>query len=122
MKIPFIKYSKVWYTVSILTTMVALYALFSWGIKLGIDFTGGSLVELSFAKNRPTVEQMDGTLKELKLDVNVIQKSGDDEFIIRTKFLAEDTHQSLIKKVQQPLTKKMVTQLRKKVCRPLALR
>jgi preprotein translocase subunit SecF len=100
MNIPFIKYSKVWYAVSILTSMVALYALFSWGIKLGIDFTGGSLVELSFAKNRPTVEQMDNTLKELKLDVNVIQKSGDDEFIIRTKFLDEDIHQALIKKIR----------------------
>ena len=55
MNIPFIKYSKVWFAVSILTVVVALAALFFWGLKYGIDFTGGSLVEVSFSKNRPAV-------------------------------------------------------------------
>lgn len=101
MKIPFIKYAKVWYSISLLTTVVAIWALFSWGLKLGIDFTGGSLVELSFAKNRPTVEQVAGTLDSLKLKDRVIQRSGDSVYIIRTTFLNEDDHQNLTKKFKE---------------------
>lgn len=100
MTIPFIKYSKVWFTVSILTVVIALAAIFTWGIKFGIDFTGGSLMEISFSKVRPTTEQMQQTLVSDGLKENIIQKTGDDRFIIRTSFLSEDQHQTLLKKIQ----------------------
>lgn len=98
MNIPFIKYTKVWYIVSGLITVVALAAIFTWGLKLGIDFTGGSLVELSFVKNRPTTEQIQTTLKDLKLSESVIQNSGTDTVLIRTSFLSEEEHQTLLTK------------------------
>lgn len=101
MNIPFIKYSKVSYIVSGLITVVAIAAIATWGLKLGIDFTGGSLVELSFAKNRPTTEQIQGTLKDLQQEQGIIQNSGDDTVLIRTNFLSEEQHQALLKKFSE---------------------
>lgn len=98
MNIPFIKYSKVSYIVSGLLSLAAIAAIATWGLKLGIDFTGGSLVELSFAKNRPTTEQIQGTLKDLQQEQGIIQNSGDDTVLIRTNFLSEEQHQALLKK------------------------
>lgn len=98
MQIPFIKYSKVWFAISGLTTILAIAAIAVWGLKFGIDFTGGSLIELTFSKNRPTTEQIQGTLRELGLKENVVQKSGDNNLLIRTAFLDENQHQQFLKK------------------------
>lgn len=98
LKIPFIKYAKVWYAISAVTVVLAVIAIATWGLKLGIDFTGGSLVEFSFSTHRPTVEQVQKTLESADLKQYVIQGSGTDRFIIRTSFLSEDQHQILLKK------------------------
>jgi preprotein translocase subunit SecF len=100
MKIPFIKYSKLWFTVSIITVVLSAAAVSVWGLKLGIDFTGGSLEEFSFSKTRPTSAQIEQTLQSNGLNQYVIQKSGDDRYLIRTSFLTEDQHQALVKKMQ----------------------
>lgn len=100
MKIPFVKYAKVWYTVSALTVVVAVIAIATWGLKLGIDFTGGSLLEVSFSKNRPTVEEVQKILESSGLKQYVVQGEGTDRYIVRTSFLTEDQHQSLTKKFE----------------------
>jgi len=105
MNIPFIKYSKVWFAVSILTVVVALAALFFWGLKYGIDFTGGSLVEVSFSKNRPAMTELNVVLDNLGLKERVVQTSGADRFIVRTTFLTEDQHQALIKRLRETFAK-----------------
>lgn len=69
----------------------AVLALSLWGLKLGIDFTGGSLLELSFS-NRPDVQEVVGLLA----DEAQIQPAGDNEFIIRTGDLSEDEHQQVL--------------------------
>ncbi len=100
MNIPFVKYAKVWYTISALTVLVAVIAIATWGLKLGIDFTGGSLLEMSFSKNRPTVEVVQKSLEASGLKQYVVQGSGSDRYFIRTSFLSEDQHQALAKKFQ----------------------
>lgn len=96
MKIPFIKYSKFLLIVSGALTVIALLAIAKWGLKYGIDFTGGSLMELSFS-NRPTVEQVQETLKTVVAGDSVVQRSGESDIIIRTTFLTEEQHQKVLK-------------------------
>ncbi|OGH68686.1 MAG: protein-export membrane protein SecF [Candidatus Magasanikbacteria bacterium RIFCSPLOWO2_02_FULL_44_11] len=98
MQLPFVKYSKIWFTVSGLLMVGAIGALSLWGLKLGIDFTGGSLVELQFTPNRPSTEEVQASMKEIGLVDNVVQKSGDQAVIIRTRFLDEPDHQKLVSK------------------------
>ena len=39
---------KLWFSISGLTIIFGLVALFFWGLQFSLDFTGGSLLELSF--------------------------------------------------------------------------
>ena len=99
--IPFIKYSTLWVVISGLMVVVCAAGLFMWGLKPGLDFTGGSLLEVSFSQNRPTVEQVKTTLEKFDLSESAtIQNAGSDSIIIRTKFLDEDTHQQLLKEIR----------------------
>lgn len=100
MNIPFIKYTKVWVTISALTVLTCIVLFFSLGLKLGIDFTGGSLIELSFSKNLPAVEDMQKSLENLHQKNAVLQKVGDNGYIIRTEFLTEDQHQFILSNIR----------------------
>jgi preprotein translocase subunit SecF len=97
MKIPFIKYYKVWISIGAATILLSLVLLISFGLKPGIDFTSGSLMEVSFSQDRPNSEDVQKVLKDPMFKDAVIQKTGDNEILIRTKFLTEDQHQELIK-------------------------
>jgi len=93
MNIPFIKYSKFWLVLSVLIAVASIWAIFNWGLKFGIDFTGGSLMEISFAKNRPTTEEIKSTLDTIGEKSVIVQKTGDSSLIVRTSLLSEESHQ-----------------------------
>ncbi len=96
MNIPFIKYTKVWVTISALTVITCITLFIFLGLKLGIDFTGGSLLELTFSKNVPAIEDMQKSMTDLNQQNAVVQKVGDNGYIIRTEFLNEDQHQFIL--------------------------
>lgn len=91
----FIRLRKIWYTISILIIIPGIISLFLQGLNLGIDFTGGSLLDLKFDKPA-TIEQVRGVLDEFGLEGATIQQSDEDSFLIRTKELTEDESTSII--------------------------
>jgi len=80
-------------------------AIAVFGLKPGIDFTGGSLLELSFSNARPTTADMVKSLDDLELKNSVVQMSESDRVIIRTNFLTEDQHQLVLKKIREAYQK-----------------
>lgn len=80
-------------------TVVSLGALFTWGLNLGIDFKGGSLLEISYAQNKPTLETVKSVVEPLGLDASV-REAGTEDYIIRMKDLNDADKAS----VEQALT------------------
>ncbi len=105
MNIPFIKYRKLWMWVAIVTAGICVAFVAIWGLKPSIDFTGGTLLELSFSKNRPTNVEMQKVLDDLSLKNVMLQQAGDKGFIMRMSFLTEDEHQLVLKKMREQFQK-----------------
>lgn len=99
MKFPFIKYTKAYYALSGLLIVSSLLSLFLYGIKFGIEFTGGSIIEMSFEKNQPTNDQISKALSDLNLGEVIIQPTGQSGVILRLKEIDEATHQKIIAKL-----------------------
>lgn len=97
MQIPFIKYAKVWYGISLATMVAAVVALSVYGLKLGIDFTGGSLLEVTFAGPRPVVLEVKNVFEEQGVKDAIIQTAGNDKVIVRSRFLKPEEHESVVK-------------------------
>lgn len=95
MNIPFLKFSKLYYILSGLMAVSALLAIFFFGLNLGLDFTGGSILEVDFA-SRPENKIIQEKLQDLNLGDIVIQPAGDKGIIIRTKEMNEDMHQEVL--------------------------
>ncbi len=65
----FIGKSKIWFTTSAVAFMVALLAIFTFGLNLGIDFKGGSLMALKF-KDPITKDQIFKALETTGTELN----------------------------------------------------
>jgi len=49
-----IKYRKLWLIISGAMVILSIVALLTWGLRAGLDFTGGSLLEVKMAGGQPT--------------------------------------------------------------------
>jgi len=82
--IQFVKFSKTAITISSVFLLISLISIFLLrGFNLGIDFTGGTLVQVQFEKETTTGE-IRNALASVNLQNSVIQKStGINEYMIR---------------------------------------
>ncbi|MFH1564395.1 MAG: protein translocase subunit SecF [bacterium] len=100
MKLQIIKKSNLFFIFSGTLIVITLLSWIAWGLKPGIDFTGGSLMELQF-KERPSNEQITESLKDFNLGDMSLQQSGNGGVIIRFKDIDEDTHHQIITKLEE---------------------
>ena len=87
-----VKARKFTYVLSLVLILASLASLVVYGLKLGIDFTGGSVVEVEFspaAAGRPGEEVLRGKMSELGLGQFVLQPVGESGFSLRTRELGE---------------------------------
>lgn len=75
-----IKYA---YLFSGILTVLSVLSLAVWGLKYGIDFTGGTLMEVKFATEIPNNQEVEETLKDLNLGSLTLQATGDNSMLIR---------------------------------------
>lgn len=82
-------------------TLVGLSIFFFaiWGLKLGVDFTGGTLTTLRF-ENRPASVEVEQSLSSLDLGSLVIQPVGEKELNIRSKTMDEKMHTDMLAAVR----------------------
>lgn len=72
------------------------------GFNLGIDFDGGSIIQVKFSKN-VSADQIRASLKSTKLGDSTIQQFGVNEFLIRTHESFSE-QKMLAANVEQPLS------------------
>lgn len=92
---------KIWYTVSIVLVSLSIVGWFLWGLKYGIDFTGGSLLDVSYSTQRPSMEQMQTAFKNVGLESVIVQPSGEKDYILRFKNIDEAKHQEVLQAISQ---------------------
>jgi len=100
MNIPFLKYSKIYYILSGLLALAALFCLLIFGLRFGIDFTGGSILEADF-EMRPENSVIQEKLKDLDLGDLTIQPTGENGVILRLKEVDEVVHQQILSELDQ---------------------
>ncbi|PKN68982.1 MAG: protein translocase subunit SecF [Deltaproteobacteria bacterium HGW-Deltaproteobacteria-12] len=72
------------------------------GFNLGIDFAGGSIIQVKFSKD-VSADAIRKSLQSTKLENSTIQQFGVNEFLIRTAESFSD-QKMLVANVEQPLT------------------
>jgi len=91
-----IKYRKIPFFISGVLFVTSVVLLFTIGLKPGIDFTGGSLLEVSFTEHRPSIAEVSEALAPLELGDVQVQPSGDSSMILRMQYISEEQHQQVL--------------------------
>lgn len=95
-----IKTRYIWLTLSGILTALSIVAMIIWGFKVGIDFTGGSLLKLKFSGTLPTSQEVNEALKDLNIGEITVQTAGTEGMIIRSKYLDQSAHKELLTKLE----------------------
>ena len=93
------KFKVLYFIFSILIILPGLYFLFSSGLKLGIDFTGGALLEYQFGKEVEG-DELKKVVADQGVEVGQITLSGENSFIIRTKPLEQEKIKGITKSLK----------------------
>lgn len=91
-----IKYRWLWYIISTVLIGGSILALAIFGLKQGIDFSGGALMVVRFEGARPSPLEVEPVLAALQLGGIVVQPVGDTDMSFRTKSIDEEVHQKFL--------------------------
>ncbi len=90
---------KIWLTLSSIAVMLSIIFLILWGLNLGIDFTGGGLLEVKYNKDRISVGEMQEKLSDLDLKSLIVQPVGEQNMILRFQNINEEKHQEILNRL-----------------------
>ncbi|MDH4330467.1 MAG: protein translocase subunit SecF [Candidatus Moranbacteria bacterium] len=97
------------YAISGILVACSIFLLSIWGLRLGIDFKGGTLMEISFSQEDsqgnevtlPSNIQISNSLSEIGLKELVIQPSENRTFILRYVASDENTNEKVLEKLKE---------------------
>jgi len=77
--------------------LASFAALAIWGLRLGVDFTGGSLLAVSFADARPSAEAIRDKLAGIGQGGISVEFAGDRDAFLRFHSVDEAGHQEILR-------------------------
>jgi len=84
-----VKYRKIFYIISAVLVIASLSAIAIWGLNYGIDFKGGSIIEIEYIKDRPVQADLFAKLSSLELK-ETVRPTGDNGYIIKMRSINVD--------------------------------
>ena len=82
----FLKHSKIFFIIAIIAVGASIFSLFSFGLNLGIDFEGGSMVTVSYSDNIPSIDEIRDSLSGIdELSGLQVQALGEKEISLKIK-------------------------------------
>lgn len=99
--------TKIWFAISGTLIVISIISIIMFGLNLGIDFTGGSMMDVKFNDiQRPSQDEIKNLFSENNIDDIAIQAVGDNEYIIRMSDISEETHSTILDKLNEKFTPK----------------
>ncbi len=95
-----IKYYKLWFFVSGLILAFGIFSLSVYGLKLGIDFKGGTLTEIQF-KDPFELSKIQEAVSKSEVGNFQLQTAENNQVIIKTESLEKERHDQMLQKIRE---------------------
>ncbi len=86
---------------SLALTIPGIVAFALWGLRLGIDFTGGTLLRLEFNQTSPATEQVTAALTPAKVGHQSIQTVGERGIILRLPAISNEQREQVVQEFKK---------------------
>lgn len=106
-----IKYRKVFVTISAILVSLSIFSIIFFGLNFGIDFKGGSLLEIEYTNVRPAQIIVDSSIKQLSIGEVLIQPIGEKGYSIKTRDITDSERVSILEALGSDATEKSFTSI-----------
>lgn len=89
------KFQNYFFTIPTFFSVLAIIAIALWGLQIGIDLKGGSLLQVAYPNGRPVQSELQTKMNGLAFGEVRIQPSGDTNFILRQRGLNQQEKKKL---------------------------
>ncbi|HPB60302.1 MAG TPA: protein translocase subunit SecF, partial [Candidatus Paceibacterota bacterium] len=90
-----VKYRKIFYTLSLVLLALSVFAIARYGLNLGTDFIGGTLLEVKYEEGRPELEELNSAVLDLELGSILIQPTGEQNYTLKLRNISETEKEAL---------------------------
>jgi len=87
---------KIFFAISALLVLFSVFAVVFWGLHPGIEFTGGSIIEVSYPEGRPDISALEKRLNEDVEGDIIVQPAGEAGVITRVQEFTAKERQVLL--------------------------
>lgn len=104
------KYRLVYFLISLIFIGAGIFSLIKWGLRLGVDFTGGAILEYKLEKD-VSLKDLSGAIEKTGISGSSVQKTGDKTFFIKLPPLETEQRTNITKELEK-VSKGKVDELR----------
>lgn len=98
---------RIWFLISALLLIPGIVSLIAWQLKLGIDFKGGSLTELSYPaanqaeQGREAIQQIyeAAGIKDLRIQTDTQTEGENTRYFVRTQNISDAQHKDIVRRL-----------------------
>ncbi len=83
-----LKFTKIYFAISLAAIAIGFFAIANWGFPLGLDFTGGAVIDYEMAGK--SADELKVKFEEAGIPVYQIISSGEDRLVVKTKNLSSE--------------------------------
>ncbi|HPI24800.1 MAG TPA: protein translocase subunit SecF [Candidatus Paceibacterota bacterium] len=90
-----VKYRRIFYALSLVLLALSVFAIVRYGLNLGTDFIGGTLLEVKYEEGRPELEELNSAVLDLELGSILIQPTGEQNYTLKLRNISETEKEAL---------------------------
>jgi preprotein translocase subunit SecF len=94
-----IKNRKIFFIISLVLVAISIVSLFIWGLELGIDFKGGSAIEVRYVDTKPDSIMIEKNMTDLANTIGlgsyVLQSVGETDYSIKSRLVSDKERQMI---------------------------
>jgi len=106
-----IKYKKIFVAISAVLVTLSIVSMIIFGLNLGIDFKGGSLLEIEYTGVRPAQNVVEEAIKPLSIGEILMQPMGEKGYSIKARDITEQERIQIMEALGTDVTEKSFTSI-----------
>ncbi|HBM45523.1 MAG: Protein translocase subunit SecF [Parcubacteria group bacterium GW2011_GWF2_38_76] len=92
-----VKHKNFFIGLSLVMFLLSIFSIFNYGLNLGIDFKGGSIMEIEYKEEVPDITLIKEAIKTVEIGDIIVQETGDKGLLIKMRDLKEDERLKVVK-------------------------
>jgi preprotein translocase subunit SecF len=106
-----IKNRKIFVAISTVLVSLSIFSMVYFGLNFGIDFKGGSLLEVEYSGIRPNQEEVSRSIESLNLGSVLIQPMGEYGFSIKARDINQNEKNLILSNLGSSVSEKSFTSI-----------